>query len=929
MSTDKDPSGTSGGGTAASSWDRIEALFNEAALLPKDQQQAFVIERAGSDMALRAEVLGLLASDLGSNTSPITHALGAALELTTRDRRQALLGKVVGNYRLTEVLGHGGTGTVYLGERADRQYSAQVAIKVVDGATVHPNLSVRLRAERQILASLNHSHIAKLLDAGELEDGRPYLVMEYVHGSPVDQYADAEQLDLRQRLELFLEICSAVQYAHQNLIVHRDLKPANILVTREGAPKLLDFGIAKLLDASEQAAALALTRMNDRLLTPEYASPEQILGRVVTTASDVYALGVVLYELLTGLRPYVVPASASQLELERSICVTDPLRPSASVRRAMESEDESVRTLIANLSRARGLPVDRLPKRLAGDLDCIIMRAMRKEPQLRYGSVEQFAADVRRYLNREPVQARQGNWMYYTSRFARRNAFPVAATVAFVAFLISFAVVMSVQRQRIAQERDRATQEGERAERVSNFMLRVFTAADPFENNGRQVTASELLDQAASTISGELDEQPEVRARLLEAIGRAYRRQGQAERAVDLLEESLRISQQAKLAEGPQTGQVYSELAVALRNAGRFDESDKAFRQAIRISNAHQGEASITRARLLADLGRLELFRSNLEAAQKYFNQALEITREQEGLRNLDAAALLLDISTVNSWRDDLTGAENAARQAVSIYQEIIPARLHPDRVAANSRLAEVLFLRGKIAEAGTLYQGVLEAQRLLYGSSSSQVADTLDSLAKVRLAQNNAPEAEKLEREAVEVSLKTRGEDYFMTGYLRTSLAQILTRQGKFRQAEPELRAALDVYARTLPPDHQYVAAAEYLLGEVLLETDHLPDAEAMLTASMNRWKRTSAPPWRAARSASALGEVLSREGHAAEAEKLLVQSFRDLVSDGGADVETRQRARERVAHFYTARGERQKLDELMFATNQNTVAPRDIRTN
>ena len=235
------------------------------------------------------------------------------------------------------MLGHGGTGTVYLGERADRQYSAQVAVKIVDSGTMQGDLGLRFRAERQILASLNHPNIARLLDAGETEDGQPYLVMEYVHGEPLDRYCDRQQLDLRARLKLFLEICGAVQYAHQNLIVHRDLKPANILVTAEGSPKLLDFGIAKLLDTGEAAAAMALTRMNDRLLTPEYASPEQILGRPVTTASDVYALGVVLYELLTGLRPYTVPASASQLELERSICITDPLRPSAAVKRALES----------------------------------------------------------------------------------------------------------------------------------------------------------------------------------------------------------------------------------------------------------------------------------------------------------------------------------------------------------------------------------------------------------------------------------------------------------------------------------------------------------------------------------------------------------------------------------------------------------------
>ena len=338
------------------------------------------------------------------------------------------------------MLGHGGTGTVYLGERADRQYSAQVAVKIVDNGTMQGELGLRFRAERQILASLNHANIARLLDAGETEEGNPYLVMEYVHGEPLDRYCDRQQLGVRERLQLFLDICSAVQYAHQNLVVHRDLKPANILVTAEGAPKLLDFGIAKLLDVGgEAAAAMALTRMNDRLLTPEYASPEQILGRPVTTASDVYALGVVLYELLTGLRPYVVPASASQLELERSICITDPLRPSAAVKRARESGPLEGQSEILAVAAARSLAPEKLQKRLTGDIDAIVMRALRKEPQHRYNSIEQLASDVRRYLTREPVQARQGNWLYYSQRFMRRHAFGVSAGAAFIIFIIAFA----------------------------------------------------------------------------------------------------------------------------------------------------------------------------------------------------------------------------------------------------------------------------------------------------------------------------------------------------------------------------------------------------------------------------------------------------------------------------------------------------------
>lgn len=916
--------------TVSPRWQRLQDLFATAIGLPEHEREAFITE-AADDAELRDELLELLACDTGQVTGPLTHALGAALDATTRDRRRALIGQVIGNYRLVSVLGHGGTGTVYLGERADRQYSAQVAVKIVDSATVQGDLGLRFRAERQILASLNHPNIARLIDAGETDSAQPYLVMEYVHGEPVDRYCDTVKLGVRERLELFLDICTAVQYAHQNLVIHRDLKPANILVTAEGQPKLLDFGIAKLLDVGDAAAVLALTRMNDRLLTPEYASPEQILGRVVTTASDVYALGVVLYELLTGLRPYVVPGSASQLELERSICVTDPQRPSVAVlRRALEKDVAAGESPMPAIAAARGLTPDKLQRRLQGDIDAIVMRALRKEPQHRYGSVEQFTADIRRYLNREPVQARQGNWVYYSQRFMRRHAFGVSVTAGFVVFVLAFAVVMSIQRQRIAEERDRATQQTQRAEKVRDFMLNVFTAADPYaqaNNGGKEATARDLLDTAGRSIKADLDEQPEVRAQLLEAIGRAYRRQGLSDSAILYLQDAVRIRDQIGLPHNAEYGQVLSELAVALRDAGKFDESDSVFQQAMRVSVAGKSEKSVMQARLLVDLGRLELQRSNPEAAEKYLSEGLTLTKELEGPSHPEVAVILTDISNARSWRDDLAGAERAAREAVSIYRNV--PEMHPDRIMADMRLADVLFLKGQMSDASTLYERALRVQRILYGNSSGKVADTLDSLAQVRLAQNNPKEAEQLTREAVEINSAARGAKSFTTGYLRTDLAQILTRQGKYKEAEPELREALEIYNATLPPDHQYVASAEYVLGEVLLATHRLADAEAILTASMNRWKRTDAPAWRTARSASALGEALHREGRNKDAEKYLVQSFETLNGDSGADQASRHKARERLTRFFSERGQRDKLIEYKLVTNQPDLGATDKRPN
>jgi serine/threonine protein kinase len=898
-------------------WQRLQQIFGEAADLPKHRQEQFVKAACGGDEGLAGEVRTMLQCDAEPTNGPLTNALDAAIEATTTDRRQALIGTVVGSYRLVSVLGHGGAGSVYLAERSDRQYSAQVAVKIVESAALHPDMSMRFRAERQILASLNHPNIARLVDAGETEKGLPYLVMEYVHGSPVDRYCDQRQLGLDDRLELFLQICTAVQYAHQNLVVHRDLKPANILVTEDGAPKLLDFGIAKLLDASPVVTqSLALTRMNDRLLTPEYASPEQILGRPVTTSSDVYALGIVLYELLTGRQPYTVTAT-SQLELERSICVTDPPRPSAVVRRPVDALDSTSITA-TSLSTARGVTPERLEKRLIGDLDAIVMRALRKEAVHRYGSVEQLAADLRRHLASEPVVARQGNWAYYSQRFAHRHAFGVAASITGITLLTAFAVMSSIQATRIANERDRATQEGQRAEQVSNFMLDVFAAADPFVNQGKEVTARELLDQASRRISGDLNQQPDVRARLLEAIGRAYRRQGQYDRAVVYLEDSVRLRKESTALSTSSLAVTLTELAMTLVELGRFEDSERSFNEAVAILRKHGEERTPVAVDLLSGLGQMELQRGNPDRAQEFLERSASLSIELFGPQHPDVASVLSNLMSIRLWKNDLAGAEKLAREAENIYRLSVP-ELHPDRVMAQYLLGDILARRGKTDEAGKLLEQALGAQRILYGDASPRTAATTDALALTRQAQNRLEDAEKLAREALAAGGKAHGDRHFMTGYYHTSLAGVLIKERKFAEAETEARTALEIYNTSLPADHQYVASAEHQLGEIMLDTGRPADAEALLMAAVNRWQRTGAPQARIARSASALGEALSRLNRPKEAEKYLSESYQQLVDSQGAKDDATIAARRRLEKFYGARGEKEKLRALAASTGNS----------
>lgn len=848
--------------------------------------------------------------DITRGTGPQSRAIGAPLD-GGQESARTLTGSTIGSYSLVSVLGRGGAGTVYLGERADRQYSGQVAIKIVDHSAVQTSLGVRFRAERQILASLNHPNIARLLDAGETDDGQAYLVMEYVHGEPVDRYCDGRQLDLRARLRLFLDICAAVQYAHQNLIVHRDLKPGNILVTAEGATKLLDFGIAKLLDSGDFRELTQLTEHNDRLLTPEFASPEQVLGHAVTTASDVYSLGVVLYQLLCGLRPYDVPGSASRLELERSICVADPPRPSAAMKRAMETGVSEGQPPIATIAQVRGASAERLQKQLLGDIDSIVMRALRKEPQHRYGSVDQLAADVRRYLANEPVEARQGNWLYYSQRFVRRHTIGVATGAAFLFLVIGVAVVLSFKNHAIVVALDNANQERERAEEVSDFMLKTFRSASPFVNFGREPTARDLLDQAARGIQTDLGQQPEVQAVLLEEMGRSFRQLGLPDRAVSYLQDSLRIQRRLHGSDDARMGLILTELAIVLRETSRFEESDQIFAEALSVSLRSQGQRSYADAKLMVELGRLEMLRSNIQQARQHFTLALNLMRELRGPTDPEVAGVLVELSNVSVWADDLEQAERTASEAVEIYKSA--PQYHPDRVMADFRLAEILMYRDQINSAAPLFERALAAQRLLYGSNNDIVAYTLGSLAQVRIAQNKIKEAEGLIREALAMHRGSGSTAGNKIGHLQTLLATVLMRQSKFAEAESLLRDTLDVYAKHLPRDHQYVASAEHYLGESLMGSGKLSEAEATLTAAMNRWKRSDAPSWRAARSASTLGEVLYKEGRIKDAEQYLVASFRELNADPNADQDAKKKARERVARFYAERGQQQKFDDLL----------------
>lgn len=493
-------------------WSQVAELFDRATHLDVDARAAYLQTACRGDSELRDYVLDLLRTDdeFDANVEKTIAASVSRAFATDDSHADEMKGQMIGPYRVERLLGSGGMGMVYLAERADQQFDQQVAIKLGRHRLVDPETVLRLRNERQILADLDHPNIARLFDGGTTDDGVPYLVMEHIDGIRIDEYCDTHRLSINERLQLFQTICSAVHYAHQNLIIHRDIKASNILVASDGNPKLLDFGIAKLIDSAGEASD-GLTREGAVIMTPANATPEQILGKAVTTATDVYALGLLLHGMLSGFRPYQTE-DLSPSEFANVICNQDITRPSLRLKQesllTRRAKASDIVQTAEQIARDRSTTANRLQRQLRGDLDTIILNALRKEPERRYRSVSAFADDIGLHLTSMPIVARSDSRRYRAGKFVRRHYAAVTASALIVAMLATFAATLSVQNRRIADERDTARE-------VSQFLEDIFMAPDPARARGAAITAEEILAAGASRISTDLGERPEIQSTLM------------------------------------------------------------------------------------------------------------------------------------------------------------------------------------------------------------------------------------------------------------------------------------------------------------------------------------------------------------------------------------------------------------------------------
>jgi eukaryotic-like serine/threonine-protein kinase len=813
-------------------WAEVDGLFSAALERPAEERADFVRRAAGEDPELRDGVLSLLATAAGPDSPLAAGArlpaglVAAALETLEADQ-EPVAGRRLDRYRLVREIGRGGTGTIYLAERDDGEFSQQVAIKLLRRGLDTDDILARFRVERQILASMAHPNIARLLDGGATDDGRPYLVMELVDGRPITEYCDARALSIDERLDLFRKVASAVDYAHRNLIVHRDLKPSNILVSDDGAVKLVDFGIAKVLDESALDGDTPRTRTGMRPMTPQYASPEQVRGEPITTASDIYQLGVVLYELCTGRRPYHGPVRTDRFE------GPGPPPPSQAVACAADGEASPTPEELAAL---RSADPRRLRARLRGDIDTIVMTALRSEPERRYGTVHQLAADIDRHRTGHPISARPHRRLYRFRRFARRNPGAVAAAAIVVLAASGYTITLASQTERLEAERDRARLEAARSQEVERFLLGIFEVADPGATRGETVTARELLDAASLRARSELRGQPELRAGMLTTIAGVYARLGMDTRVGPLVEEALWIRR--ALPGHPDPGTADNLLELARLEPFGSPTADPLFAEALRIRESIFGRDHPLVADALTRWG-AHLDRRTLEQYERrraLFDRAIVILRAYDGdVRSQLAETLLLAIYDTERWAEPMPAVLEALELRRQVYgPESLPV------AAALSDLALVLEHRDPVA-ADTLLRKALDFHRKLVGDTHTATLGTMNNLAGIMRDRGDFAEAELLYGEVLAARQRDQPDEHGRIAYTRFGLGLALLGQDRPAEAEVHLREALEPFpdgdprrefvrrhlARALTLQGRYAEAEALLLGSLETIAAHWPDSD------------------------------------------------------------------------------------------------------
>ncbi len=873
----------------ASRWRKADRVFSDAMDRLPGERDAFVRHACAGDPGLLADVRTLFEAATASEglfEAPGQLALGEAL--ADLERRATSGPDHIGPYRTLRVLGRGGMGTVYLAEREKHGFRQQVAIKVLRRGLDTADIVGRFLRERRILASLTHPGIARLIDGGAAEDGRPYLVMEYVEGEPITEWCDREHADVRRRLALFLEVADAVRAAHASLVVHRDLKPSNILVSN-GHVKLLDFGIAKLIAGDDAAAEH--TRTGLFVLTPEIASPEQLRGNPVTTATDVYQLGVLLFQLLTGARP----AGAATLA-QPGAAAPAPVRRPSTVAAATGRD-------VARLRATSGAQLRRM---LRGDLDTIVLKALHADPDRRYASVDQLAHDVRRFLDGRVISATPDTWTYRARAFARRR--PWVAPVAGLALVgvVGYVATLTRYTVRLAQERTAAREQADRAAAVQSFLVDVFRSPDPYDpmnaDRGRRITVLEALDVGAERLRTELKDRPVIREALLLAIADVYQNLNAMDRALPLREEALAL-QEARAPGSADLVDNLGRLATIRGQIGPEDEARKLYDRWLSLAEALDPPQPVRVAEARIGLGLHVLARHELQDAARQFNEAIALSARNDLPASVMAEAYR-SLADVHQAVGELDAAREAAERAVALRVEA-NGEDAVETALARVTLAQVLIDLGELDAADALFNRSLETLTQRLGADHRLTLVSLNSLALLRERRGDFDGAIVLLRRLVESQKRVHGDHDKLVGDFLQNLATVLAHAGRLDEARKIHRQAADVYRMALGTDSYFYALPYLSIANIELAQRHFPAAETAARTAL-RVLEDALPKGHfvTAVAECRVARALVGQGHAAQAGSLFDSSADALVATANVP-EYRKECLTAAASFFEDHGQ------------------------
>ncbi|MGA3034655.1 MAG: serine/threonine-protein kinase [Terracidiphilus sp.] len=790
-------------------WERVKELFDAALERKPEDRGSFLNQACGPDVSLREEIESLLAAYEESDglSRPAVPASPEPQSLES-----------VGPYRLIRKIGEGGMGQVWLAEQSE-PIRRQVALKLIRSGAFDEALLRRFQSERQSLALMDHPAIAKVFDAGATPGGQPYFVMEYVPGEPITKYCDQKKLSIEERLELFIKVCEGVQHAHQKAIIHRDLKPANILVVEvdgRPSPRLIDFGLAKETARPPSAGESIFTGVWGIAGTPGYISPEQAAGADIDTRTDVYSLGVVLYEILSGSLPFDSEKWRKQPfdEVLRQLREQDPPRPSTRLG--------SDKELAGTAAPLRATEAKRLKGLLHGDLDSITMKALEKDRARRYGTPSELAADITRHLNHEPVLARPAGVGYRARKYIRRHRLAVSVVGTLVVLLAAFAVVEGVQLRRITRERDRAN-------RITDFMTNMFKVSDPGQARGNQVTAREILDKASGQIETGLARDPELQAQMMMVMGLVYENLGLYERAESLYSKAGDIRLQHLGAENDDTLKSQAALGWIFYRLGRYHDSESQLRKVLDIRMRRYGPKDENTLAAMSYLGVVLNEEGRSAEAEALERQVVDARRRTLGDSNSETLSAMNHLSLALLGEGKWPEAESLDREQLAIFRRTEGAD-SPHALMAAENLGIILYRENRFAEAEALDRETLAAKRRILGPDHPETIHIMNTLTAVLTDEGKLDEAQSLGEQVVAARTRLLGPDHPLTLSAMSNLAEILTRSGNYARAEQLLEQAHAAQVRVLGPNNPASALSTYNLACLKLREGNRDEALHLL---------------------------------------------------------------------------------------------------